>query len=70
MDIGNKDKIFLEKSERKPIDNMENFEAEQNWLGFWNLILKEDMRQNPEYYKKFKEENDENNENTNKFHKA
>lgn len=42
-----------------------SFEAEQNWLGFWNLILQEDMRQNPEYYKKLKEENNENNRNTN-----
>ena len=27
-------------------------EAWQNWIGFWNLILQEDMRQNPEEYKK------------------
>ena len=46
------------------------FEAEQNWLGFWNLILQEDMRQNPDYYKKLKEENNENNRNTNNPHKA
>jgi len=46
------------------------FEAEQNWLGFWNLILQEDMRQNPEYYKKIKEENNENNRDTNNSHKA
>lgn len=38
-----------------------NYETEQNWLGFWDLILKEGMRQNPEEYKKFKEENNENN---------
>ena len=46
------------------------FEAEQNWLGFWNLILHEYMRQNPEEYKKLKEENNENNRNTNNPHKA
>lgn len=23
-----------------------DFEAEQNWVGFWNLILKEHLRQN------------------------
>lgn len=27
------------------------FESEQNWVGFWNLLLKEDMRQNPDLYK-------------------
>lgn len=46
-------------------DNEWSFEAEQNWLGFWNLILQEDIRQNPEYYKKLKEENNENNRDTN-----
>ncbi len=47
-----------------------NYEAEQNWLGFWNLILQEDMRQNPEEYKKLKEENNEDNRDTNNSHKA
>lgn len=28
-----------------------DFEAEQNWQGFWDLLLKEDMRQNPDLYK-------------------
>ena len=46
------------------------FEAEQNWLGFWNLILQEYIRQNPEEYKKLKEENNENNRDTNNPHKA
>jgi hypothetical protein len=32
-----------------------SFEAEQNWLGFWDLITKEYIRQNPEEYKKLKE---------------
>lgn len=27
-------------------------EAWQNWLGFWSLILQEDMKQNPHFYKK------------------
>jgi len=27
-------------------------EAWQNWIGFWNLILQEDMKQNPDLYKK------------------
>lgn len=29
-----------------------DFEAEQNWVNFWNLLLQEDIRQNPEFYKK------------------
>ena len=37
-----------------------DYEAEQNWLGFWNLLLREDMRKNPNLYKKPKNE-DENN---------
>ena len=60
-----------DKLEQNNFDNDEwSFEVEQNWLGFWNLILQEDMRQNPEYYKKLKEENNENNRNTNNSHKA
>ncbi|MCX6724311.1 MAG: hypothetical protein NT155_04055 [Candidatus Staskawiczbacteria bacterium] len=47
-----------------------DFEAEQNWLGFWDLITKEYIRQNPEEYKKLKEENNENNRNTNNSHTA
>ena len=26
-------------------------EAWQNWIGFWNLILQEDIKQNPKEYK-------------------
>lgn len=29
-------------------------QAWQNWTGFWNLILQEDMKQNPNLYKKNK----------------
>jgi hypothetical protein len=49
-----------------------SFEAEQNWLGFWDLIVKEYIRQNPEEYKKLKElgKNNENNGNTNYSHKT
>lgn len=32
-----------------------DFEAKQNWTGFWDLIVKEYIRQNPEEYKKLKE---------------
>lgn len=28
-----------------------DFESDQNWVGFWDLLLKEDMRQNPHLYK-------------------
>ena len=31
-----------------------NSEAEQNWVGFCNLLLKEDLKQNPNLYKKNK----------------
>ena len=44
------------------------FEAEQNWLGFWNLLLQEDRRQNPHLYKKPKD--DENNRSPNNPNKA
>ena len=33
-------------------DQTNDFEAQQNWDGFWNLLLQEDMRQNPKTYKK------------------
>lgn len=29
-------------------------EAEKNWTSFWDLIFKEDARQNPHKYKKSK----------------
>lgn len=43
-----------------------DFEAEQNWLGFCNLIVKEYIRQNPQEYKKLKDENIRNTNNANK----
>jgi len=43
-----------------------DYDAEQNWLGFWDLILKEDMRQNPHFYQK----SYENNRDTNNPNKA
>lgn len=48
-----------------------SFEAEQNWLGFWDLIVKGYIRQNPEEYKKLREEaKNENNRNSNSSHKT
>ncbi len=61
-------------SEELSKNNLNNgvwdFEAEQNWLGFCNLIVKEYIRQNPEEYKKIKEENNENIRNTNNANKT
>jgi hypothetical protein len=50
---------------KEKINNSEEwgFEANQNWLGFWNLLLEEDIKQNPHLYKKPKD--DENNRDTN-----
>lgn len=40
----------------------ETAEAAGNWLGFWNLLLQEDMRQNPNFYKKYaRRRNNKNN---------
>lgn len=36
----------------KNSDKMTKFEAKQNLLGFFDLLLKIDMRKNPEKYKK------------------
>jgi hypothetical protein len=47
-----------------------NTEAEQNWVGFWDLILKEYIRQNPEEYKKLKEQDNEHNRDTNYSYKT
>ena len=34
------------------IDEVDDYEAEQNLLGFFQLLLKVDMRVNPHLYKK------------------
>jgi len=49
-----------------------SYEAEQNWTGFWDLIVKEYIRQNPEEYKELKKlgKNNENNRDTNYSHKT
>jgi len=36
------------------IDEVDDYEAEQNLLGFFQLLLKVDMRVNPHLYKKKK----------------
>ena len=52
-------KTLKEKSKLK------DFEARQNLLGFFDLLLKIDMRNNPELYKKQLDENYEDNRDTN-----
>ena len=46
--------MFEEKQISLPKEEW-NFEEQQNWDGFWNLLLQEDIRQNPHLYKKIKE---------------
>jgi hypothetical protein len=36
----------------KNIDEVDDYEAEQNLLGFFQLLLRVDMRVNPQLYKK------------------
>ena len=40
------------------LSEREKFEAKQNLVGFFDLLLKIDIRKNPEKYKKPKEKND------------
>ena len=49
-------KIF-EKDYGRELTHEETHEAAFNWIGFWDLMLKEYIRQNPEEYKKLKKEN-------------
>lgn len=44
-------KIF-EKDYGRELTYEEAYEATFNWLGFWNLLLECDMKQNPHLYKK------------------
>jgi hypothetical protein len=34
------------------INGIWDTESEQNWVRFWNLLLHEDMKQNPDSYKR------------------
>ena len=49
-------KIF-EKDHGREFTYREAYEAAFNWIGFWDLIVKEYIRQNPGEYKKLKKEN-------------
>ena len=57
-----------QKEEREATEM--DFEARQNLLGFFDLLLKIDMRNNPELYKKKLNENYDDNGNTDNPHKA
>lgn len=52
------------------IPKQEDFSERQNQTGFFDLLLKIDMRNNPELYKKKVNENYDDNGNTNYPHKA
>ena len=58
---------MFEKPNRnqKEKSKLKDFEAKQNLLGFFDLLLKIDMRNNPELYKKQFNENYEDNRNPN-----
>jgi len=47
----------------KDIDSEEDFETKQNLLGFFNLLLQIDKRNNPEKYKNNEDNRDTNNTN-------
>jgi len=54
MTEARKDKIIDKTSEKKQL----SFEAKQNLLGFFSLLLKIDMRNNPQNYKRPKNDED------------
>jgi len=41
---------------KQNLDEVNDYEAEQNLLGFFQLLLKVDMRVNPHLYKKRKDD--------------
>ena len=49
-------KVF-EKDYGRELTHEEAYEAAFNWIGFWDLMFKEYIRQNPEEYEKLKKEN-------------
>jgi hypothetical protein len=44
----------MEEKNKKTDKAVWSEEAWQNWIGFWNLLLQEDMKKNPNLYKKNK----------------
>ncbi len=63
-----------QKENRKMTNNdltkHSDFEVRQNLLGFFNLLLQIDKRNNPEFYKKQFNENYENNRSSNNSDKT
>ena len=59
-----KEKVEKQRKECKILD----FEARQNSLGFFNLLLEIDKRNNPQNYQK--SQNNENNRDTNNTNQA
>ncbi len=57
-----KNKNYLVKKE---FSNQEDFEAKHNLFGFFDLLLKIDIRNNPHKYKKEEYEDNRNTNNTN-----
>ena len=57
--------MFGQQEEKEKLTKNMDFEAKQNLLGFFDLLLKIDMRNNPELYKKKFNENYGNNRDTN-----
>lgn len=45
------------KSAKDEINKNEAFEAEQNLLGFFSLLLEVDLKNNPHLYRKLREKN-------------
>lgn len=58
----------MEEDKNPKLSEKMDFEAKQNWLGFWNLLLEIDRRINPQLYKKPK--NNEDNGSSNNPNKA
>ncbi len=45
------------KKEQNENIKQKKFEAKQNQIGFFSILLRVDMKNNPEQYKKIKQEN-------------
>jgi len=57
--------MFEKLKEKEKTSESIDFEAKQNLVGFFDLLLKIDKRNHPENYKKQSDENYENNRDTN-----
>ncbi len=48
-----KNKQGGKETNQSNFDNDWNFDAWQNWIAFWNLLLQEDRKNNPDSYKEY-----------------